>query len=440
MSEKMAFAYSHGGPVFNPSSRDSFNDRGRNIVRSMHSAASSGCDKIFVSEAVSPGGQSQMKILMAHGHFKGIEHLLDIQEYSISQNVKFPKNYLMNRCAQRAHGFFGLIFTDSDVLFDPGFPKRAADDLKKSDFIQPEYIFYLNASGSGDGYLETTMKRASIEFENYKNNLSYISGMPGMVNIAQRNAFLEIGGFSQAISGVNFEDIEYQIRLKILNRKTSFMHDEWCKHLFHSRSAISRQTENLPGMFFDNGNFLNWWVDHFLQIKGIEYDKKHFETYMEIIRQSLLANESTGTYINETGSITSRLGFNPIERYRGFCFGAAEPYVEYGTKEEKIAAVMNASQFWKIPYEWVIRVNPGKFHDITVKDVENAERERNILIKIGEKGKQDRLIQIDDQRKRSEILKERLKQAIGKSTEKEKRESKELSDRMKKLLKARLRP
>src|SRR6185436_8373704 len=101
-------------------------------------------------------------------------------------------------------------------LFSPGFPTRAVENLRRHNFVQPEYILYQNPDGSDSGYMETTAKRAYVADEMYRNNLSYLEGMPGMVNIVNRQKFLDIGGFSQAMSGVNFEDIEYHIRLKIL--------------------------------------------------------------------------------------------------------------------------------------------------------------------------------------------------------------------------------
>ncbi len=370
--EKMAFAYAHGGPVLDSASHDGLNERGRNLVRSVKSAVASGADKIFIGESVYPGYQSQIELLIQRGFFSGIEHVIDFHAYPISQNVKFPKNYLMNRCAQRAHGYFGIIFSDSDVLFSPGFPQRAAQNLQHCDFLQPEYIMYTNPDGSDQGYLESTMKRAHVVEDVFKNNISYLEGMPGMVNVAKRDSFLEIGGFSQAVSGVNYEDIEYQIRLKLLNKKTSFMHDEWVRHLYHSRSAITRQAENLPNMFYENSNFMNWWVDHYIQIRGTAYNRQNFEVYLRRIIDSFEANyRLTGPYTNETGTIIHE--FVHSARYQGYSFGAAEPYVESGTTDEKITAIMNASRFWGLSYEEIIRLNAYKFQNITPEIVRQKE-------------------------------------------------------------------
>ena len=368
MVKKIAFLYAHGGPAFDTSSSDGLNERGRNLVLSIRSAISRGADKVFVGEAVYSGKESQVQQLLGRGLFSGVERFIDLEIYLIAPNVKFPKNYLMNRGAQRAVGFFGLVFSDSDVLFTEGFPKRIATELDQYDFLQPEYIMYLDPQGHDQGYLESTMKRAHVVEDIFRSNISYLEGMPGMVNIAKREKFLEIGGFSQAISGVNYEDIEYQIRLKLLQQKSSFMHDEWVRHLHHSRSAVTRNAENLPGMFFENSNFLNWWVDHYIQIRGTSYNHEHFQAYMRIIIESLHSNMMLGgPYRLETGTLFP--DFNPTIRYTGHAFGAAEPYVESGTREEKIAAVVNAAQFWHLPYEEIIRVNPSKFLSLTANDI-----------------------------------------------------------------------
>src|SRR3989344_1525748 len=107
MVKKIAFLYAHGGPAFDTSSSDGLNERGRNLVLSIRSAISRGADKVFVGEAVYSGKESQVQQLLGRGLFSGVERFIDLEIYLIAPNVKFPKNYLMNRGAQRAVGFFG---------------------------------------------------------------------------------------------------------------------------------------------------------------------------------------------------------------------------------------------------------------------------------------------------------------------------------------------
>ncbi len=396
VAKKLAFVYAHGGPVFQTGTHDGLNERGRNLVVSIRSAAESGADKIFISESICQGNPSQVELLIKSGKFYGLENIIDFVACHVGKEVRFPKNYLFNRGAQRAKGFFALVFPDSDVLFPAGFPQRSINILRKCDFAQPEYIMYQDPKGNDQSYLETTMKRAVVAHEAYSTNLSYLEGMPGMVNIVNRDRLLEIGGFSQAISGVNFEDIEYQIRLKILGMKMDFIHDEWCRHLHHSRSSITRQAENLSNMFFENANFMNWWVDYYIQIRGNDYNTGNFQIYMQRIKESLNSNKNNNDiYSNKTGSITH--DFNPETRYRGFVFGAAEPYVESGTKEEKIAAVINAANFWHLSYEEIIRINPGKFHDISPEDVKRAEGGKpHTVLKPTHEGNEDELDSVFD--------------------------------------------
>ena len=367
MSEKMAFVYAHGGPVLDDRQPDGLNERGRNIAKSIRSAVVCGADKVFVSESLAEGNSSQFEILFKKGLFSGIEQVIDFQHYPIAKNVKFPKNYLMNRSAQRANGFFGMVFSDSDVIFQKDFPARAAAQLRSYEFVQPEYVMYTDPQGNDEYHIETSMKRAVMVEDLHRSNLSYLEGMPGMVNVARRDTFLQIGGFSQAMSGVNFEDIEYQIRIRLLGKSTSFMQDEWCRHLYHSRSSIARQSENLPNMYFDNANFMNWFVDNYIQINGSAYNTENFRNYMKIILASFSSN-GRETYTNETGTITHM--FDPNRRYAGWTFGSAEPYVEYGTAEEQIIAVINAASFWRISYQEVMKINPPwKLPGITINDV-----------------------------------------------------------------------
>lgn len=380
MTVKIAFVYAHGGPVFDSAKGDRLNERGANLVKSIMSALDSGGEKVFISESVYPEKKSEVEDLIRKGFFGGFARRLDVGVYPIDKNVKFPKNYLMNRGAQRADGFSGLIFSDSDVLFSDKFAERVSHGLNSHEFLQPEKIMYLNPDGSDNVHavVESTMKRIKLITGYLKDTLWYLEGMPGMVNIANRNKFLEIGGFSQAISGVNFEDIEYILRLRILDEKFGHLSNEICRHLYHSRSLVTRKSEKLIGMYFENANFMNWFIDEYLKIQGTEYDKDEFDSYMRIIKMSLNANNKLrGSYKNETGTITTE--FDKSKVYHGIYFGTEEPYVEWGTKEEKILAIKNAADFWRISCEEVMQRNPEwKYSGITINDVKKFKSEEGL--------------------------------------------------------------
>ncbi|MFH1630748.1 MAG: AAA family ATPase [Candidatus Aenigmatarchaeota archaeon] len=339
--EKMAFAYSHGGPVFDKNTKDGLNERGRNIIKSIISAISVEPGRIFVSESVCPGDKSQIKILIERGFFHGLEKMIDFEEYPVAKNVKFPKNYLFNRGAQRADGYFGLIFSDSDVVYNPGFVGRVLHTLHSVNFCQPEKLVYLNSDGSDP-----------------QKSYFFKERMPGMVNAVNRDKFLEIGGFSQAISGVNWEDVEFQTRLQLLREKKIHMSGEIIYHLFHARNQAKRLAENLPTMYLENLNFHIWLFFHFLKYHSGTYDKKNFDRYMKVIKESLEKNKTmVGPYTNETGTIAKILGFDPSKRYKGYIFGDMEPYSELESKEVQVAALKTAAKFWGIPEEEVLRIN-----------------------------------------------------------------------------------
>ncbi len=355
---RIAFIYAHGGPVLQKGTPDGLNERGRNLVKSVHFAVAAGADRVFISESVKHGEPSHVQELVARGFFSDILPLVDIAPYTIAAHVKFPKNYLMNRGAQRAEGFFGLVFSDSDAKYNPGFTDRVRKLLRRYDFGQPEKVVYTVPDG-GDGAASMEMT-AKIYHDNPSKSLYYPPGMPGFVNIAKRTAFLGVGGFSQAISGVNFEDMEYHIRLKILKHDLGLIKGEIVRHIFHERSRIARQAENLPTMWFENTNFMNWLVDHYLQILETKYNAEHFERYLHIVRQALHDNPHAGTYSHETGDMVRSLGFNPDERYTGYLFGWTEPYSEDfsgASTEEQIAAIHNASHFWRVSPEQILQLN-----------------------------------------------------------------------------------
>ena len=47
---------------------------------------------------------------------------------------------------------------------------------------------------------------------------------------------------------------------------------------------------------------------------------------------------------------------------------------EIAAAEEKNAAVINASKFWRLPYAEIIRLNPSKFSGITEEEVSKEEK------------------------------------------------------------------
>lgn len=375
----MAFVYSHGGAVFDTSNPEGLSIRGRNIMHSVKSAAASGAESIFVSEAVYPGNVGQIRMLVDAGRFDGIEDRLDVAEYPVAQGVSFPKNYLFNRGAQRAAGFFAITFSDSDVLYKPDFPSRALNTMKRVEFAQPDTVIYLDPTCSREQYrADFTMKGAVLD-ASYEQAILYLPGMmPGMVNIVRRDSFLDIGGFSQAISGVNWEDMEYQYRLKMLRKHVGYIPAEIVMHMFHPRGVEFAKKEGTGSMYLKNLNFMCWLVSY-LGIHGNMFNAQHFSHYMKLINESLKSNNSlVGPYTNMTGSITP--DFDPNKRYRSYVWGQAEPYTDWvQPKEVQCEAILAAAEFWRTSPEEILMLSKSyqRAFTVSLEDVLEYQKRRH---------------------------------------------------------------